>query len=195
MAGARQFDTEAAAAAITRAFWRNGFAGTSIEEIEAETGLRRGSLYNAFGDKQAMFGLALSRYADAARKRVQAALDTAEPEDGIAALFAGQRAALADPALPRGCLLTEAMAACAALPPEAAEAVAVVAAAQHVTLGAALRRWQAAGRLGRSADVDALARLIGAALLGIAARHRATGDTEAAEAAARAAVTALAAFR
>jgi TetR/AcrR family transcriptional repressor of nem operon len=195
MAGARQFDTEAAELGMMRAFWRLGFAATSIEAIEAETGLRRGSLYNAFGDKQAMFLRALARYADAAGSRVRAALDTDEPEAGIAAVLAAQRAALADPALPRGCLLTEAMAGCEAMPPMAAEAVAAVARLQHATLAAALRRWQAAGRLGASADIDALARMLAAALLGIAALHRATGDADAAEAAARGAVTSLAAFR
>lgn len=195
MVGARQFDTEAAQAGITRAFWRHGFAATSIEAIEAETGLRRGSLYNAFGDKQAMFALALARYAAAAGARVRAALDTDDPEAGIAVLFAAQRAALSDPAVPRGCLVAEAMAGCAAMPPAAANAVAAVASAQHAMLAAALRRWQAAGRLSPDADSDALARMLAATLLGIAALHRATGDTMAAEAAARAAVTAVAAFR
>jgi hypothetical protein len=127
--------------------------------------------------------------------RVEAALAAAEPRDGIAALFAGQRAALADPTLPRGCLGTEAMAGCDAMPPAAAEAVAAVARVQHATLAAALGRWQAAGRLAAGTDIEALARMIAATLLGIAALHRATGDTAAAEAAARGAVTALAAFR
>jgi TetR/AcrR family transcriptional repressor of nem operon len=188
MAGARQFDTEAAEAGIMLAFWRNGFAATSIEAIEAETGLRRGSLYNAFGDKQAMFARALSRYAAMAAHRLGAALAAEAPEEGVAALLAAQRAALSDPA-------AEAMAGCEAMPPAAAEAVAAVAAAQHAMLAAALRRWQAAGRLSPEADSEALARMLAATVLGIAALHRATGDTMAAEAAARAAVTALAAFR
>lgn len=195
MAGARQFDTEAAEAGITRAFWKHGFAATSIEAIEAETGLRRGSLYNAFGDKKAMFALALRRYAGAARERVFAALGAATPEEGVAALFASQLAALSDPALPRGCLVTEALAGCEAMPPEAADAVAAVAEMQHATLAAALRRWQEAGQLDAGADIDGLARLLAAALYGVAARFRLTGDVAAARAAGAAAVRALAAFR
>lgn len=195
MAGARQFDTEAAEAGITRAFWRHGFAATSIEAIEAETGLRRGSLYNAFGDKQAMFALALSRYAAMARAQVFAALAADDPAKGVAALFAAQREALSDPGFPRGCLVTEAMAGCAAMPPAAAEAVAAVAGEQHALLLAALARWQGQGKLAPTADLGALARMLAAAMLGIAALHRATGDAAAAEAAGRAAVMALAAFR
>jgi len=43
-------------------FWRQGFAGTSIADLVEATGLQRQSLYNAFGDKQALFNAALARY-------------------------------------------------------------------------------------------------------------------------------------
>ena len=43
-------------------FWRQGFAGTSIADLVEATGLQRQSLYNTFGDKQALFNAALARY-------------------------------------------------------------------------------------------------------------------------------------
>src|SRR5262245_60148529 len=43
-------------------FWRKGYGGTSIQHLEKATRLRRGSLYNAFGDKQGLFVAALKRY-------------------------------------------------------------------------------------------------------------------------------------
>lgn len=37
------------------AFWAQGFEATGIAELETATGLRRQSLYGAFGDKRALF--------------------------------------------------------------------------------------------------------------------------------------------
>ena len=57
----RQFeDKEIIDAAIT-VFSSNGYAGTSAQNICDVTGLGRGSLYNAFGSKQALYEQALLR--------------------------------------------------------------------------------------------------------------------------------------
>jgi len=44
------------------AFWRTGYAGTSLDEIAAATGMNRPSLYAAFGDKRALYLEALAQY-------------------------------------------------------------------------------------------------------------------------------------
>lgn len=62
MARTRAFETEAALTAIKDAFWAHGFAGTSMQDIEAATGLHKQSLYRAFGDKRAMYLAALEDY-------------------------------------------------------------------------------------------------------------------------------------
>ncbi|WP_369265098.1 TetR/AcrR family transcriptional regulator [Streptomyces sp. R35] len=43
-------------------FWSVGYNGTSIDDLSAATGLGRGSLYGAFGDKHALFLRALDSY-------------------------------------------------------------------------------------------------------------------------------------
>lgn len=45
-------------------FWRRGFEGTSMRDLGDELGLRPGSLYGAFGDKQSLFHRALDRYCE-----------------------------------------------------------------------------------------------------------------------------------
>ena len=45
-------------------FWRHGFEATSIQDLEEATGLGRGSLYNSFGDKAALFRAVLARYGE-----------------------------------------------------------------------------------------------------------------------------------
>jgi AcrR family transcriptional regulator len=58
----RAYDPQAALLRATDAFWRSGYAGTSLDEISAATGMNRPSLYAAFGDKRALYLEALARY-------------------------------------------------------------------------------------------------------------------------------------
>ena len=45
-------------------FWQNGYRGTTMENLDQVTGLNRGSLYNAFGGKRALYLMALEHYGD-----------------------------------------------------------------------------------------------------------------------------------
>jgi len=58
----REFDTDTALRALTALFWEHGYDGTSLHDIERGTGLRKQSLYRAFGDKRAMYLAALAAY-------------------------------------------------------------------------------------------------------------------------------------
>ena len=58
----REFDVDEALAQITDVFWAKGFEGASMSDLMAATGLRKGSLYAAFGDKRAMYLKALAFY-------------------------------------------------------------------------------------------------------------------------------------
>ena len=58
----REFDTDDALSKILDVFWAKGFEGSSMSDLEAATGLRKGSLYAAFGDKRAMYLKALALY-------------------------------------------------------------------------------------------------------------------------------------
>jgi AcrR family transcriptional regulator len=55
MARPRSFDERAVLHAARDQFWATGYAGTKIDDIAAATGLGKGSLYGAFGDKHALF--------------------------------------------------------------------------------------------------------------------------------------------
>lgn len=45
-------------------FWRKGYAATTPQDLVDALGIGKGSLYNAFGSKQALFERALCRYRD-----------------------------------------------------------------------------------------------------------------------------------
>lgn len=55
-------------------FWNRGYAATSVDDLTAATGLGKGSLYGAFGDKHSLFLRALEAYCVAVVDRVSGQL-------------------------------------------------------------------------------------------------------------------------
>jgi TetR/AcrR family transcriptional regulator, transcriptional repressor for nem operon len=55
MARPREFDEDEVLRAAREQFWSTGYAGTTMDAIAAATGLGKGSLYGAFGDKRQLF--------------------------------------------------------------------------------------------------------------------------------------------
>ena len=51
-------------------FWRKGYADTSVSDLEQATGLKRTSLYAAFGCKQQLYLQSLAGYQTEARQRI-----------------------------------------------------------------------------------------------------------------------------
>ena len=67
----REFDEDEALAKIMDVFWEKGFEGTSMSDLETATGLRKGSLYAAFGDKRAMYRKSVELYGRTAIEEVR----------------------------------------------------------------------------------------------------------------------------
>ncbi|MCU0730436.1 MAG: TetR/AcrR family transcriptional regulator [Hyphomonas sp.] len=64
MARPREFDEDAVLGAVIECFWNRGFEATSIRDLIETTGLTGASLYNAFGDKRALYQRALDHYVE-----------------------------------------------------------------------------------------------------------------------------------
>ena len=64
MVGMRQFDEEEVIATALDVFWRKGLHDATMQDLAAATGVQRGSLYNAYGDKEAIFLRAFDQYAE-----------------------------------------------------------------------------------------------------------------------------------
>jgi AcrR family transcriptional regulator len=62
MAGTKQFDEDEVLDRALLLFWRRGFGATSMQDVAQATGVLRGSLYHAYGDKQALFLRVFGRY-------------------------------------------------------------------------------------------------------------------------------------
>src|SRR5260370_27767083 len=64
----RAFEPETALAQAMDAFWKDGFAATSLDDLSAATGMNRPSLYGAFGDKRALYLQAYRHYREHVRE-------------------------------------------------------------------------------------------------------------------------------
>jgi len=83
----KSFDEETAVENAMQVFWEKGFEPASIADLLAETGLNKGSLYNAFGGKQQLFVRALQKY-DRERQAMLAKLEALDdPQKAIATFF------------------------------------------------------------------------------------------------------------
>lgn len=64
MARPREFDEAAVLEAAMNCFWARGYESTSVRDLAGEMGITSASLYNAFGDKRALYQRALRHYLD-----------------------------------------------------------------------------------------------------------------------------------
>jgi len=108
LARPREFSEEDVLDAAVACFWRHGLGATSVRELAAEMGLNGPSLYNAFGDKRALFACALERYAaHTMRERIRR-LERETPVAAIRAYFDELIARSLADADRRGCLIVNA---------------------------------------------------------------------------------------
>jgi len=107
MVGTRQFDEDTVLGAALDLFWRRGFAATSMIDLAQTTGVQRGSLYNAYGDKEQLFLLAFDQYAQRFLSSAQQALSDPDPRAALVAFFETAIANMTSGSPSRGCLTTK----------------------------------------------------------------------------------------
>ena len=100
------FEHDQVAEGLLRTFWRRGYARTSISDLTAATKLLPGSLYAAFGSKEAMFRVAVDRY----QRYLRAAVASdARGLKGLGDLLDAAVRLTADDPERRGCLVINAI--------------------------------------------------------------------------------------
>ena len=107
MARPRQFDPDEVIDRSMREFWERGYRDTSVDDLVRATGVRPGSLYNAFpGGKRGLFLETLHRYSELVVPEKLGALE--RPGAGFAELrayFDGLVRDLSTPEGRAGCLM------------------------------------------------------------------------------------------
>jgi TetR/AcrR family transcriptional repressor of nem operon len=156
----RSFDEGAVLDAATRLFWSHGFAATSVRDLGDAMGLGAASLYNAFGDKRALFARCLDHYLDANMRARMARLEATLPPRRAIEAFLGEivERSLRDRL---GCMLVNTAMEVAPHDPDIAEIVAE----RMDELEAFFTRCVAAGQCDGSIDPDRNAADMGRLLL------------------------------
>jgi TetR/AcrR family transcriptional repressor of nem operon len=88
MARPREFDVETVLREAMDIFWEKGFDGTSFADIEERTGVKKASLFAAYGDKRSLFLKALRAYQEAGREASRVVLGVGSPKAAIRTWFA-----------------------------------------------------------------------------------------------------------
>jgi TetR/AcrR family transcriptional regulator, transcriptional repressor for nem operon len=86
MARLKAFDEDRALDRAVDCFWLRGYEATSVRDLADAMGIGGPSLYNAYGDKRALFRRSLERYAERSMRERIARLEAAHrPKEAISA--------------------------------------------------------------------------------------------------------------
>jgi TetR/AcrR family transcriptional regulator, transcriptional repressor for nem operon len=106
MAGVRQFDEQEMIATALDVFWHKGLHDATMQDLAAATGVQRGSLYNAYGDKEAIFLRAFDHYAEEFLKTAGNALAEGDAAARLHNFLDVIIVNMTSGSPPRGCLTT-----------------------------------------------------------------------------------------
>jgi TetR/AcrR family transcriptional regulator, transcriptional repressor for nem operon len=85
----KAFDEDEVLDRAVNCFWQHGYEATSVRDLADRMGIGGASLYNAYGDKRALFVAALARYADRSmRERIARLEKRGRPKEAIRAFLA-----------------------------------------------------------------------------------------------------------
>jgi TetR/AcrR family transcriptional regulator, transcriptional repressor for nem operon len=153
MARPREFDADIALNKAMRLFWEQGYQATSLQDLMKAVGVKKQSLYGAFGDKRSLFLKCLSLYAQQTFVTVQAMLNATDtPLNGIKRVLHYASRPAESRNCPAGCLMTNTALELAQRDPEIAEEVRRMFRGFEEILVGAVRRAQEVGEISKNVD-------------------------------------------
>ncbi len=168
MARPRAFDENQVLDAVGGQFRETGYAATSLDDLMRASGLGKGSLYGAFGNKRALFLRSFDSYCAEVTSAVSRAL--AGPAESafarLSSVILGSAAATAEPEVKRACFLAKTTAEMADRDPEVAAKARLAFQALADSLAACIRQAQDVGDIDATADPAALGNFVLAVLRG-----------------------------
>ena len=179
MARPKQFERDDVLEKAMQLFWSKGYERTSMQDLVEAMGINRGSLYDTFGDKDALYQLALARYCETESARVltEIGTETASPKSAIRRYFDW----IIDTAMngnERGCFISNTVAEFGL----ANNAIAATAQKGVVRTESAFRllveQARHTGEISRRNDPAALARYLTSSLNGLRLMARSTTDRD-----------------
>lgn len=175
LARPREFTDEKVLDAAIDCFWQRGLGATSVRDLTSEMGINGPSLYNAFGDKNAVFAQALERYAERSMRSTIRRLEQALSPGNAVREFLNSlvEKSVKDPDR-RGCLIVNSALEVAAHDAELGRLIASYLDEIEAFFLRCLRRGQDSGEINKKIVARDAARLLLGVVLGlrVAARSR-----------------------
>ena len=170
----RTFDESDVIAAARDEFWSRGYAATSIDDLTAATGLGKGSLYGAFGDKHGLYLRALDDYIGTSLDSVRGQLrdPTHSAYDRLVRHIRAQAKAIAADKVRRGCMMAKSAAELSATDDTVERAVENAYATWAAELADCFSEAQRDGAIDKKQDPQALAMTVLAFMRGQEALHK-----------------------
>lgn len=166
----RQFDEVEVLDAAMDVFWRQGYDGTSMADLLAATGLHKGSLYQAFGDKHALFVRALRHYTEYLRAEMDRSMQNADSAlEGLRrGLYKGIDLCCVGPTDNPGCLALNTLAEKGTTDPEILSVLQGEFLHRQLKITEAVQQAQAEGDIRADWPAERIAGLIRTQLVGLA---------------------------
>lgn len=171
----RQYDPETVLDAAQAAFWSRGYASTSVADLCAATGLKKGSLYQAFGDKHALFMRVLKRYLQNGQSSLEAIAEAAPDAvlDRIGDWLRGNAHGACRSQGPGGCMAVNSLVELAPHDAQVGDFIGAHMRSIHDTLADGLRRAQRVGQVRSDRTPAALAAFLQTLITGVTTAGRA----------------------
>jgi AcrR family transcriptional regulator len=159
-------------------FWERGFEGTSMADLTQAMGLNPPSIYAAFGDKHALFQLAVKRYMEMRAQYAGKALEEPTLEKVVRALFDNTVAFLTAPGHPPTCMTLAGAAGCSLEATPARDLMTEIRKQNQVAIRERLLKARKSGELPKEINVDDYTRLLSTIIAGLSIQA-ANGSTKA----------------
>jgi AcrR family transcriptional regulator len=172
------FDKDAVLEAAMLLFWERGYEGTSLADLTQAMGLNASSIYAAFGDKHALFSLAVKRYMETRAQYATKALEEATLEKVVRALFYNTIAFLTTPGYPPTCMTLAGAVGCGVDATPARDLLTEIRKQNQVAMRARFLQARRSGELSRDVNVDDYTRYLSSILAGLSIQA-ANGSTKA----------------
>ena len=119
----RQFDRDTALERAMDTFWTKGYGASSVQDLLDAMGINRGSMYDTFGDKHALFSEAFDHYTERQSGQLASVLESpGSPLGNVRNLF-DVVVGLATDGRGRGCMVTNSIVELASCDPMVADAL------------------------------------------------------------------------
>ncbi len=176
MARTKEFDQDLALDRAMHLFWSQGYEATSIQDLVEHMGIGRGSLYDTFEDKHALFLAALDRYRATVSARLFAPLEEPIPVRAALRRVFDRVVEEAQAEGHHGCLMANATLELASRDRTVQCRAAANLEGFEEKMGRVLARAQREGEIGAHHDPRALARYLFNALQGLRVTAKVTSD-------------------